>query len=244
MVSEMQSQQGPPAGSGDGVSELVQQVMTAPTRGSSYLFPSTSSGTPLALTGFAFGLTLLSLIQTNWLDATTMGILVPVAFGLSAIATLSGGLWEFRANNLFGSVWEIIYAGFWLSLGLILSTYAAQITKAAGAVRFREAFGVYLIILAIATFAMMIASYFVAAPAFAAFVVLVMLEFVIGLGYLLGNVDLRKAGGYLGLIDALLAFYVAAVLVINTTAERTLLPLWPYPYRKVPSKVGEAGGNR
>lgn len=232
MSTDMQSQEMSSGGSGTELSALAGRVMTETTHGSSYFFPSTASGTPLGLAGFAFGLALLSLVQTNWLDTRTLGIVIPVAFGLSALATLVGGLWDFRANNLFGAVWQVLYAGFWLSLGLILNFYSATITTVAGPVKFREAFGTYLIILAIATVALLVASYFVAATAFVTFALVVVLEVVFGFGYLYGNTDLLKLGGYIGLVDALVAFYLMGALIINTTAGRTMLSILPYPYKR------------
>ena len=40
-----------------------------------------------------------------------------------------------------------------------------------------------------------------------------------------GADNLRKLGGYAGLIDAALAWYIFAVLVINTTAGRSVLQM-------------------
>lgn len=196
MTTEVQPRQ-TSSTSGAVLSDLADRVLTENAHGSSHFFPSTPSGTPLGLIGFAFGLALLSLIQTNWLDSRTLPVVIPVAFGLSALATLVGGLWDFRANNLFGGVWQLLYAGFWLSLGLILNSYAAKVTATAGPVKFNEVFGTYLIILAVVTVAALVASYFVAASAFAAFALLVVLEVVIGLGCLYSNTDLRKLGGTL-----------------------------------------------
>jgi succinate-acetate transporter protein len=235
MVSQMRSAQAPPDGAGETVAALAEQILNRSSHGSTYFYPSTSTGTPLALIGFAFGLALLSIIQAGWLNANPLRMVVPVAFGFSALATIVGGLWEFRAGNLFGSVWEVTYGGFWLSLGLILGTYGAQITKASGPVAFREAFGTYLILLAIVTVAMAVAAYFVAAPAFIAFVLLVALEVILGLGQIYANSTLTKVGAYVGLVDAAVALYVAAVILINTTAGEALLPLWAYPYRRTPA---------
>jgi uncharacterized protein len=242
MVSEMTSAQAPSDGAGETVAVLAEQILKRSTHGSTYFYPSTSTGTPLALIGFSFGLALLSVIQAGWLNSKTLGMVIPVAFGFSALATIVGGLWEFRAGNLFGSVWEVSYGGFWLSLGLILNTYGAQVTKAAGPVAFREAFGTYLLLLAIMTVVMAVAAYFVAAPAFVAFVLLVALEVILGFGQIYGNSNVIKVGAYVGLVDAAVALYVAAVILINTTAGEPLLPLWAYPYRRtlVPGSVGPA----
>jgi uncharacterized protein len=43
-----------------------------------------------------------------------------------------------------------------------------------------------------------------------------------------GSGAVRVAGGYLGLITAVLAFYLSAAEVINETRSRTVLPIGPY----------------
>lgn len=225
------------AAGADGPRVLAERVLASTEHGKAYFYPETSSGTPLALIGFGFGLTVVSIIQTHWLPLTTLGFVIPVAFGFAALCTIVGGLWEFRADNLFGSVWPLVYGGFWLSLGLILNTYAARVTAAAGAIAFGHAFGSYLLILAFVTLFMTVAAYFVAAPAFLAFVLLVAVDILLGLAYILPNSNVQMAGGYLGLVDSLIAWYVAAALLINITAARNLLPIWPYPYRRAEARA-------
>src|SRR2546429_662299 len=82
----------------------------------------------------------------------------------------------------------------------ILNTYAAQITKTSGPLAFRQAFGTYLIILAVVTAVMTVAAYFVAAPAFLAFVLLVAVEVILGLGQIFGSTNTIKAGAYVGMV--------------------------------------------
>jgi succinate-acetate transporter protein len=216
---------------------LAERVLTSTEHGRTYFYPETASGTPLALIGFGFGLTVVSIIQTHWLPLTTIGFVIPVAFGFSALCTIVGGLWEFRGDNLFGGLWPLVYGGFWLSLGLILNTYAARVTSAAGALAFGRIFGSYLLILGFVTVFLMVAAYFVAAPALLAFVLLVAVDILLGLAYILPNSGVQMAGGYLGLVDSLIAWYVAAALLINTTAGRNLLPIWPYPYRRAEART-------
>ncbi|QRP42777.1 GPR1/FUN34/YaaH family transporter [Amycolatopsis sp. FDAARGOS 1241] len=54
---------------------------------------------PLALAGFGFSLTILSLANTGVVDQRTAMMFVPVAMGTGALATLVGGIWEFRGNT-------------------------------------------------------------------------------------------------------------------------------------------------
>jgi len=217
--------------SSDATARLADKALTDPAGGGGLFFAATPSGTPLGLAGFGFGLLLLSFVNAGWLAPGAAGVVVAVAFGLSAVALLTGGVMDFRAGALFGGVWQVLYAGFWLSLGLLLQFYGPQVTAAAGADAFNDAFGAYVLVWAALTAYLAVGAYYIAKPAFACFALLVVLELVIGFAYLGGaSESLLKVGGYLGIIDALLAWYVSATLVINTTAGRNLLPLWPYPY--------------
>ena len=213
---------------------LADHVLSSPEGGTTYYYPATADGTALGLAGFAFGLMLLSLVQVEWIPLTSLTIVVPVALGYSALGTLIGGLWGFRANNAFTALWGISFAGFWISLALILRFFAADVIAAAGQGGFLDAFGTYLLLWAIVSGYCTIAAWFVARPAFLAFLLLTIVFILLGISNIIApdspTVGLRKVGGYIGLIDALIAFYVSAVLLINTTSGKQLLPLWPYPY--------------
>lgn len=214
---------------------LDEAVLSSPERGTGYYFPATASGTALGLFGFGFGLLLLAMVEAEWIRLTAIVIIIPVAFGLSALCELVGGLWDFRGGNLFGGVWQVAFAGFWLSLGLILNTYAPVLVKVAGPSGFTDAFAAYLFIWAAVTAYLTVAAYYIARPAFIAFFLLIFVFLILGFANLAapgnGADTLRQIGGYLGIVDALVALYVSAVLVINTTSGKSLLPLWPYPYR-------------
>ncbi len=219
----------------DGASALAERVLSTPEHGSGYFFPATSSGTPLALAGFAFSLALLSIVNTEWINLTSLGILLPVAFSYGTLALVLGGLWEFRANNLFGATWTISYGSFWLSLALLLQFFAGGIVSATGPEGFLDAFAAYLVLWGIFSGYMTVAAWYVARPAFLAFLLLAAVFFILAVAnfYAPGDFanNLRKAGGYVGIVDAAVAWYVSAALVINVTSGRTLLPLWPYTRR-------------
>ena len=49
--------------------------------------------------------------------------------------------------------------------------------------------------------------------------------FLLAAGDFTGNALLHHAGGYVGLLTAVLAFYLAAAEIINETHGRTVLPI-------------------
>lgn len=218
--------------SGERVDAPVQQaVLVAPSDGAGSFFPATASGQPLALAGFGLTLGLLSLANVGWINLSALGIIVPVAFSYGSLALILGGWWDFRANNLFGSMWAVSYGCFWLSVALLLGFFAPGVAKAAGANHFGDAFGAYLLLWAVFTAYMTVGSWFIAKPAFVAFALTAVVFVVLGLSDIVsgGIADtLRKTGGYLGIVDALVAWYLSAALMLLQTTGRQLLPIWPY----------------
>ncbi len=223
------------SGSGSGDAALAQRVLNAPEHGKDYFFPSTASGQPLALAGFALTLALLSLGNAEWIKLSALGIVVPVALGYGAIALILAGLWDFRGNNLFGAMWAVSFGCFWISLALLIQFFGPRIAVSAGAGGYADAFGAYLILWGIFTAYMTVGAYFIAKPAFVAFLLLAVVFFVLGISNLIapgGASDgLRKLGGYIGIVDAAVAWYLSAALVINSTSGRQMLPIWPYTPR-------------
>ncbi len=204
------------------------------TEGGPAYFPASASGQAIALTGFGFALGMLSMINAEWVTLGAIGFMVAVTFSIGSIALIIGGLWDFRANNLFGATWAIAFGAFWISVGLILQFVGGGVVEATSPEGFGDAFGAYLLLWAGFTAFMTVASWFVARAAFAIFAVLVVVFLLLGIANTAapGSLSdtLREIGGYVGLLDAALAWYLAAALVINVTADRQILPIWPYPY--------------
>lgn len=213
----------------NGAAALADRVLTAPEHGSGYFFPAAAGGTALWVAGFAFSLALTSVVNAEWIDLTALGIVVPVAFAFGALGMFLGAMWEFRANNLFGAMSGVGYGAFWFSFALLLQFFGAGIAQATGAAGFGDAVGAYLILWALWTAILAVAARFVAKTVLVTYVLLVAVFVLLGLAFFFspGDVsdDLRKAGGYVGIVDAAFAWYVVAVVVINTTAGRSVLPM-------------------
>lgn len=215
--------------------DLAQRVLNEPQHGSEYLYPATASGQPLALGGFGLSLAMLSVINAGWVTGNSLGFVVVAAWSFGSVAMIVAGIWDFRANNLFGSMWAIAYGCFWISIGLVLQFVGPSVAAAAGTDGFGDAFGTYLVLWGIFTAYMMVCAYFVAGPAFVAFLLTAVVFVVVGTSYITSPSNLSdsllKVGGYVGIVDAAVAWYLSAALAINATAGRPLLRFWPYPYK-------------
>src|ERR1700730_4143897 len=87
--------------------------------GAGRFFPETASGTALTLASFSLTVALLSLITVEWLKVNTTGNVIPAAYGYGGLAALVGGIWELRANSLFGATLCVSFGSFWVTTGLL-----------------------------------------------------------------------------------------------------------------------------
>lgn len=219
-----------------GAATLADHVLKDATHGSGYFYPATAAGTPLALIGFATSLALLSMGNAEWYSLGALLIVAPVAFGFGAVAMILAGMWDFRGGNALAAMWETAFGCFWLSIGLQLSVFGDDIVAAAGAAGAADAFGSYLLLWAVITAGLTAGMYFVARPAFIAFALLTCVFLLLGFANMSAPGDtadtLRQIGGWVGIVNALVAFYLSFALMINGAAGRQIAPVWPYPYKK------------
>lgn len=206
--------------------------MSASSPAAPKYFQESASGVPIAVFGFGFALAVLSLSNTE-IVALDANLFVPVALGTGALAMLIGGLFEFRNGNLFGGTFGVAYAAFLFTTAAILRWFSPEITDAAGASAFGDAFGAYLIVWAVFTAGLSVGAYYINVPAFLAFALLVIVYALLGIVNITepGNDVLLNIAGWVGLVDSAAAWYLGMGIVLNATCPRPVLPMGPYPYR-------------
>ena len=205
--------------------------------------PQQGIGVSLAVGSFGFAVLVLGLADARVFTPNAIGIFVPVALGMGAFGLLIGGLWEFRANNIFGGTFAVFYAGFLLTTGLILKNYSPGIIDAAGEGGFGDAFGAWLLLWCVWTVGLSVGAYYINMPAFLAFVLLAIGYLLLGVASISGVNDtaefLTKAGGWVLIADGIVAWYLSWALAVNPLAGDRL-PVWPYPYAMKQSKGAPA----
>ncbi|HTR16386.1 MAG TPA: acetate uptake transporter [Acetobacteraceae bacterium] len=175
---------------------------------------------PLGLACIALTTWLLNMVNVGWFDASAMPMVLAMAFALGGTTQFCAGLLEFPRGNTFGFVVFCSYGAFWWSLALFVEFFAAKVPAAF--------VGWYLFIWGAFTFVLWLAS-----AALNRVIQSIFLSGWLGLLALAvsdwtGMPVLHVAGGYLGLLTALLAFYLAAAEVINETRGRAVLPVGAY----------------
>ncbi len=180
-----------------------------------------SNPAPLGLAGFALTTWLLSMINAGWFSGDAMNMVLAVALAYGGTAQMIAGVMELPRGNTFGSTAFISYGAFWWSCALFVLFLHDKVPAAF--------VGWYLFMWGVFTFYMWIATWRAARALQLVFLALWITFVLLAAGEWSGYAALHVAGGYGGLITALLAFYLSAAEVINETHQRTVLPVGAPP---------------
>jgi succinate-acetate transporter protein len=177
---------------------------------------------PLGLAGFAMTTFVLSMFNSNLVDAKGLPVVLGLALAYGGIVQLIAGVWEFRTGNTFGAVAFCSYGAFWLSFWALNVFYAKDIGGNAG-----HAVGVYLWAWAIFTAYMTVAALRVSGAVLLVFALLTVTFILLAIGAVGDHASVTHWGGYLGLATAAAAWYASFAAVTNSTFGRTVLPVIP-----------------
>lgn len=177
---------------------------------------------PLGLAAFALTTFLLSAANAGWMTHATGNSWLGYAFAYGGLAQLLAGMWEFKNRNVFGATAFSSYGGFWIGLGLWVELVAPKAPSPAAANH-----DIAWILLAFAIFNtyMLINSMAVNAAVFGVFLTLEATEVLLFAGLFAGNANVVKAGGYVGVLTALVAWYTSSAGVMNGLRGRVVFPV-------------------
>ncbi len=125
-------------------------------------------------------------------------------------------MWEFRRGNVFASTAFSSYGGFWI--GLFIWIRVAP--PATG-----HDLGWILLAFAIFNTYMLVLSTQLNVAVFGVFLTLELTEIVLAIGNFTSSVGISQAGGYIGVLTAVVAWYTSAAGVSAGMGGRILLPV-------------------
>ena len=175
---------------------------------------------PLGLAAFALTTFLLSLVNAGIMPATAEPVVLGVALAFGGVAQILAGMWEFRKGNVFGATVFTSYGAFWLSFWAYVAFYVKGIPAADRG----SATGWFLVAWAIFTLLMLVASLRTTAVLAALFGVLSVAFLLLAFGALGGVTALTRAGGFVGILTAGMAWYLCVAGVMASTFGRPMLP--------------------
>jgi uncharacterized protein len=190
---------------------------------------------PLGLAAFALTTFLLSAINAGWAKSSTGFDWWGYAIAYGGLCQLLAGMWEFRNRNVFGATAFSTYGGFWIGVGLWLHFIAGPVAATAGVAVDRD-LGWILLAFAIFNTYMLIVSTQVNMAVFLVFLTLELTEIFLFIGNLtttkaalppfaVYNTGLIQAGGYIGVLTALVAWYTSMAGVMNGHKGRVVFPV-------------------
>ncbi|THU94371.1 Gpr1 family protein [Dendrothele bispora CBS 962.96] len=187
---------------------------------------------PLGLFSFASTTLILSLYNVNARNITTPNVVVGMALFCGGLAQFLAGMWEFPKGNTFGATAFTSYGAFWLSYATILipgsgigAAYGTETEELDNAI------GIYLMTWMTVTFLLFIVSLRKSASFIGLFGFLTLTFMCLGAGEFTGNANLGKAGGALGIITALIAYYIGlSEMLAAERAAVVQLPLFAFKH--------------
>lgn len=174
-----------------------------------------------AVTAFATTSFMLGMYNAGLLPAGGVAVVIPVAFFFGGLIQIIVGILEVMRGNVFGAVVFGTYGPFWVIFAAIETWFAAKIPTSAA----DSALCLFLAMFAVITFYFVIAALRTDAVLFAIFALIFAGLVLLSIGAGLPNATITKAGGWVTLAFAVLAWYHAAGDVIAHTFGRKVLPM-------------------
>lgn len=172
---------------------------------------------PLGLAGFAFTTWMLSMVNAGWFTGAGVPMVLALAFAYGGSCQLLAGILEFPRGNTFGTVAFSSYGAFWWSFALFVLFFSSKVPGAF--------VGWYLFVWGVFTFYMWIATFRTNMALQLVFLALWITFVLLAVGEWTGSGFIHVAGGYVGLVTAIFAFYLSAAEVINENYSKTVLPV-------------------
>jgi uncharacterized protein len=173
--------------------------------------------TALGITSFGLSLFVLSFYNAGIVGANALSVIVPMAL-MTALIHFFAMWYGFRKNELFTAVVFGIYGMFWACYALINIGVASKLftIDATTLLLFLIAYTIFTFYVFIATF---VTNKIVIYTLFVLLATFILLD--IGAA---GYPKIFVLGGYVGMLDGLLALYISAMILLNTMYGKTVLP--------------------
>lgn len=185
--------------------------------------PTIADPAPLGLAAFGVTLLVASMFTAGLLDSSGLPVVLGIALAYGGLAQFLAGMWEFRRGNTFGAAVFGTFGAFWLSYWLLEQFYTGKIPGN----ELGSAMALFSIAWAIVAALLWIASVRTTAVVSVMLLLVTISFLLLGIGEAGAHTEIVKVGGWFGLASAAAAVYGAFAATVNSTVERTLLPLIP-----------------
>ena len=197
---------------------MAQATQTTTTAATAIADPA-----PLGLLGFATTTLVLSVANTGIYSekdlAGTAALGLALFFG--GLAQFLAGMWEFKRGNTFGATAFTGYGAFWLSFWVLNTVGANAPGGTFGIAWYLVGWAVFTFVVFVATFRLNYGLVVVLGLLFLTYLLL-----AIGAFDAVGTSTTWHIGGWLGILTAIAAYYMAAAGLLKSVGA-DLLPVGP-----------------
>jgi len=188
----------------------------------------------LGLFSFASTTFILSWYNTGVRHIAQPNVVLGMAVAAGGLGQILAGMWEFPRGNAFAGAAFTSYGAFWISYALILlpgtgvvAAYGTNVDE------LNSALGIYLITWFMVTFFFFIAALRKNVGFISMFFCLWLTFLLLAANVFTGKVGLQKAGGIVGIITALLAYYNGLSLLLAAEEQ----PIFRLPLGVIPKRI-------
>ncbi|KDN41623.1 hypothetical protein RSAG8_07301, partial [Rhizoctonia solani AG-8 WAC10335] len=162
-------------------------------------------------------------------NARTRGIfeinaIIGMALAVGGLVQLLAGMWEFVTGNTFAATTFSILGGFWISYGIMYWPSSNSLSAYATDDHLASALGIFFMVWMIVALMLLLGSLRGSIPLAGTFFFLFLMYMLLGIAHFTGRNGIRRAGGVLGCIGSMFAFYVGAVGLHNRDTTYYNLP--------------------
>ena len=183
----------------------------------------------LGLFGFAAATFIVTAYLVGWYGKATSPLLIfPFATAAGGIAQGAAALWAYKARDGLATAIHGIWAAFWLGYGFLNFMIALKLIPAPAPHAAVPELGYWFFALAAITLVGALASLAESLAITSVLLPLTVGVALLGVFYTVGGTGWEKAGGYVTMASAFIAFYTATAMMLASTFGRVIFPLGKY----------------
>lgn len=181
----------------------------------------------LGLYGFAAATFMVSANLAGWFGTSSSELIVfPLAMFVGGLAQFMAGMWAYRARDGLATAMHGIWGSFWLAYGVYQMLVATAVLPAPSASPIAQVgFGYWFIVLAAITWAGLAASLAVNAALSSVLLTLGVGSTLLAIAWVGSITALVPIGAIVLVASAVLAYYTASAMMLQSTFGRAVLPV-------------------